>query len=41
MTGGGIQTLAEMVKGKTQENLYEPVNQKGTQTTCPQPRGKM
>lgn len=33
--------LAEMVKGKTQENLYEHVNQKGTQTTCSQPRGEM
>ena len=41
MTDSGIQMLTEVIKGKTQENLYEHVNQEGTQTTCSQSWGEM
>ena len=33
MTDSGIQMLTEVIKEKTQENLYEHINQEGTQTT--------
>jgi len=41
VTDSGIQMLTEVIKEKTQENLYEHINQEGTQTTCSQPCGEM
>ena len=41
VTDSGIQMLTEVIKEKTQENLYKHINQEGTQTTCSQPCGEM